>query len=251
MMEVCVDSAESALNAYNGGATRLELCAALSEGGLTPTPGMLRIIKSIVTIPVFVMLRPRGGDDFVYSCFEVEVMKNDASVLKEWGADGFVFGALTPSGEVDKDVCKEIMDIVSPLPATFHRAFDVCHDIHMALLTVIELGFSRILTSGQELTAHKGIPVIKKLVLNASGRITIMPGAGITKRNVGEILQQTGAQEFHTSAKVLKKCNGPPNKFTMGFNSGESVFVTSEQLVREMLAIAGEAVKNSKWEINV
>jgi copper homeostasis protein len=251
MMEVCVDSVESAINAYNGGASRLELCAALSEGGLTPTPGMLRIIKSIVTIPVFVMLRPCGGDDFVYSCHEVEVMKNDASVLKEWGADGFVFGALTPSGDVDKNVCKKIMDIISPLPATFHRAFDVCQDIDAALLTIIEHGFSRILTSGQEFTAHKGIPVIKKLVLNASGRITIMPGAGITKVNVGEILRQTGAREFHASAKVLKKYSGPPNKCTMGFNSGERAFVTSEDLVREMVVIAGEAIRNSKWEISV
>ncbi|KDR22695.1 copper homeostasis protein cutC homolog isoform X1 [Zootermopsis nevadensis] len=251
MMEVCVDSVESAVNAYNGGASRLELCAALSEGGLTPTPGMLRIIKSVVKIPVFVMLRPCGGDDFVYSCHEVEVMKNDASVLKEWGADGFVFGALTPSGDVDKNVCKEIMGVVSPLPATFHRAFDVCQDIDAALLTIIELGFTRILTSGQEFTAHKGIPVIKKLVLNANGRITIMPGAGITRANVGEILRHTRAQEFHASAKVLKKCGGPPNKCTMGFNSGETVFVTSEEIVREMLAVAGEAVRNSKWEINV
>jgi copper homeostasis protein len=251
MMEVCVDSVESALNAYNGGACRLELCASLSEGGLTPTPGMLRIIKSIVTIPVFVMLRPRGGDDFVYSYHEVEVMKNDASVLKDWGADGFVFGALTPSGEIDKETCREIMGIVSPLPATFHRAFDVCRDIHMALPTIIELGFSRILTSGQESTALEGISVIKKLVLNASGRITIMPGAGITKTNVGEILQQTGAREFHTSARVSKKCNGPHNKCTMGFCSGANVFVTSEELVREMVTVAGETVKHSKWEISV
>jgi copper homeostasis protein len=251
MMEVCVDSVESAINAYNGGASRLELCAALGEGGLTPTPGLLRIIKSVVTIPVFVMLRPSSGDDFVYSCHEVEVMKNDASMLKEWGADGFVFGALTPSGDVDRNVCKEIMDIVSPLPATFHRAFDVCQNIDEALLTIIELGFSRILTSGQQFTAHKGIPVIKKLVMNASGRITIMPGAGITKVNVREILQQTGAREFHASAKVLKKCSGPQNKCTMGFNNGEGVFVTSEELVREILVIAGEAVRSSKWEISV
>lgn len=250
-MEVCVDSVESAVNAYNGGASRLELCAALSEGGLTPSPGMLRIIKSIVTIPVFVMLRPRGGDDFVYSCYEVEVMKHDASILKDSGADGFVFGALTPSGGIDKNVCKDIMDVVSPLPATFHRAFDVCCDIHMALPAIIEAGFSRLLTSGQELTASKGISVIKKLVLDASGRIIIMPGAGITKANIGEILRQTGAREFHASAKVSKKCNGPPTKCTMGSRSEQNVFVTSEELVREMVTIAAEMVRTSKWEISV
>jgi copper homeostasis protein len=251
MMEVCVDSVESAVNACKGGASRLELCAALSEGGLTPTPGMLRIIKSLVTIPVFVMLRPRGGDDFVYSSYEVEVMMNDAAVLKEWGADGFVFGALTASGEIDKNVCKEVMDIVSPLPATFHRAFDVCGDITMALSTIIELGFSRILTSGQELTASEGIPVIKKLISNANGRIIIMPGAGITKANIGEILRQTGAVEFHASAKVLKTCSSSPSKCIIGFKHEENVFVTSKELVREMVRIADETMRNSKWEISV
>ena len=250
-MEVCVDSVESAVNACKGGACRLELCAALSEGGLTPTPGMLRIIKSVVTIPVFVMLRPRSGDDFVYSSYEVEVMKNDAVVLKEWGADGFVFGALTASGDIDKNVCKEIMNIVSPLPATFHRAFDVCRDVTMALSTVIELGFSRILTSGQELTASEGIPVIKKLILNADGRIIIMPGAGITRVSVGEILQQTGAREFHSSAKVLKTCIGSSSKCIMGFRDKENMFVTSEELVREMVTIADESMRNSKWENSV
>ncbi|XP_033611619.1 copper homeostasis protein cutC homolog [Cryptotermes secundus] len=251
MLEVCVDSVESALNAYNGGASRLELCAALSEGGLTPSPGMLQIVKSLVTIPVFVMLRPRGGEDFVYSCYEVEVMKHDASILKNLGADGFVFGALTPSGEIDKNVCKEIMDVVSPLPATFHRAFDVCHNIRMALPAVIEAGFSRLLTSGQELTAREGIPVIKKLVLDANGRIIIMPGAGITKVNIGEILRQTGAREFHASAKVLKKCSGPPSKCTLGSRSQQNVLVTSEGLVREMVTVAAEIVRTSKWEISV
>jgi len=251
MMEVCVDSVESAVNACKGGASRLELCTALSEGGLTPTPGMLRIIKSLVTIPVFVMLRPRGGDDFVYSRYEVEVMMNDAVVLKEWGADGFVFGALTASGEIDKSVCREIMDVVSPLPATFHRAFDVCRNTTMALSTIIELGFSRILTSGQELTAGKGIPVIKKLISNADGRIIIMPGAGITRANIGEILRQTGAREFHASAKVLKTCSGSPGKCIMGLRSEENTFVTSEELVREMVTIADETKRNSKWEISV
>lgn len=251
MMEVCVDSVESARNAYSGGASRLELCAALSEGGLTPSPGMVRIIKSIVTIPVFVMLRPRGGDDFVYSCYEVEVMKHDANVLKDSGADGFVFGALTPSGEIDKNVCREIMDVISPLPATFHRAFDVCRDIRTALPAVIEAGFSRLLTSGHELTASRGIPVIKTLVLEASGRIIIMPGAGITKLNVGEILRQTGAREFHASAKVPKKCNGLPSMCPMGSTSEQTVFVTSEELVSEMVTIAAEVVRSNRWEISV
>ncbi|XP_069697542.1 copper homeostasis protein cutC homolog [Periplaneta americana] len=252
MMEVCVDNVESALNAYHGGASRLELCVALSEGGLTPTPGLLRMIKSIVTIPVFVMLRPRGGDDFVYSCQEVEVMKYDASILKESGADGFVFGALTPCGEIDKNACREILDIVSPLPTTFHRAFDICHDIQASLATILELGFSRILTSGQELTAEKGIPVLKKLILDANERITIMPGAGITKSNVADILRQTGAREFHASAKVAKKSTGSSKRCTMGFNSNkDSVFITSVELVREMVNIANEIRKSSKWEINV
>jgi copper homeostasis protein len=212
---------------------------------------MVRIIKSIVTIPVFVMLRPHGGDDFVYSRYEVEVMKHDASVLKDSGADGFVFGALTPSGEIDKNVCKEIMDVISPLPATFHRAFDVCHDICAALPVIIEAGFSRLLTSGQELTASKGIPVIRTLVLDARGRISIMPGSGITKLNVAEILQQTGAREFHASAKVSKKRNGPPSKCTMGSGSEQTAFVTSEELVREMVTIAAEVSRSNKWEISV
>ncbi|KAJ9590926.1 hypothetical protein L9F63_016024 [Diploptera punctata] len=250
-MEVCVDSVESALNAYHGGASRLELCAALSEGGLTPTPGLLRIVKSIVTIPVFVMLRLRAGGDFVYTQQEIEVMKNDATVLKDWGADGFVFGALTPSGSVDEKACREIMNIVSPMPITFHRAFDVCIDVHEALPVIIKLGFSRILTSGQELSAEKGISLIKKLISSANGQIIIMPGAGITKDNVGEILRQTGAVEFHASAKISKVNNDSSNKCTKDFSREEMMYVTSVDLVKEMVKVANELWSSRKWEINV
>ncbi|XP_043992635.1 copper homeostasis protein cutC homolog isoform X3 [Gambusia affinis] len=163
LLEVCVDSVESAVNAERGGAGRLELCSSLMEGGLTPSLGLLQVVKQYIKIPVYVMIRPRGGD-FLYSDQEVEVMKKDIELMKTQGADGVVVGALTETGGVDAGLCMELIAAARPLPLTFHRAFDMTYDPAVALETLISLGFERVLTSGCDSSALEGLPVIKRLI---------------------------------------------------------------------------------------
>uniref|UniRef100_A0A3B3YT33 Copper homeostasis protein cutC homolog n=1 Tax=Poecilia mexicana TaxID=48701 RepID=A0A3B3YT33_9TELE len=188
LLEVCVDSVESAVNAERGGAGRLELCSSLMEGGLTPSLGLLQVVKQYIKIPVYVMIRPRGGD-FLYSDQEVEVMKKDIELMKTQGADGVVVGALTETGGVDAGLCMELI------------AFDMAYDPAVALETLISLGFERVLTSGCDSSALEGLPVIKRLIDQAKGRIIVMPGGGITERNLQRILEGSGAEEFHCSAR--------------------------------------------------
>ncbi|MEE6486324.1 hypothetical protein FKM82_014573 [Ascaphus truei] len=203
LMEVCVDSVESAVNAERGGAGRIELCANLLEGGTTPTIGVLQVVKQYVQIPVYVMIRPRGGD-FLYSDREVEVMKADIRLAKIHGADGLVFGALTEDGRIDTELCMELLAVSRPLAVTFHRAFDMVYDPAVAMETLISLGFERVLTSGCDSSALEGLPLIKRLVEQAKGRIIVMPGGGITERNLQRILEGAGVQEFHCSARSTR-----------------------------------------------
>ncbi|XP_028917024.1 copper homeostasis protein cutC homolog isoform X1 [Ornithorhynchus anatinus] len=203
LMEVCVDSVESAMNAERGGAGRLELCSSLLEGGTTPSMGVLQVVKQCVQIPVFVMIRPRGGD-FLYSDREVEVMKADIRLAKLHGADGLVLGALTEDGHIETELCMALLAVCRPLPVTFHRAFDMVHDPVMALETLITLGFERVLTSGCDSSALEGLPLIKRLTEQAKNRIVVMPGGGITERNLQRILEGSGAAEFHCSARSAR-----------------------------------------------
>ncbi|XP_064418221.1 copper homeostasis protein cutC homolog isoform X2 [Latimeria chalumnae] len=204
LMEVCVDSLESAINAERGGAGRIELCSSLLEGGVTPSLGLLQVTKQSVKIPVFVMIRPRGGD-FLYTDQEVEVMRADIKLAKANGADGIVFGVLTEDGRVDSELSAELLAESRPLPVTFHRAFDMVHNPAVAMETVISLGFDRLLTSGCDSTALEGLPLIRKLVEQAKGRIIVIPGGGITERNLQRILESSGVQEFHCSARSSKE----------------------------------------------
>lgn len=187
-MEVCVDNIESVISADKGGAMRIELCSSLVEGGLTPSVGFLRVAKANTQIPIFVMIRPRGGN-FVYSDDEVLIMAEDIQILKQNGADGFVLGLLTETGEVDKVNCELLLSYTGGLPTTFHRAFDEVAYPFKSLEDVISLGFKRILTSGLKATALEGLPVIKELIKAAKQRIIIMPGSGVNKENVLMILQ--------------------------------------------------------------
>ncbi|XP_043912653.1 copper homeostasis protein cutC homolog isoform X2 [Protopterus annectens] len=175
LMEICVDSVESAVNAERGGASRIELCSSLLDGGTTPSLGLLQVTKQHVRIPVFAMIRPRGGD-FLYSDREVEVMKADIHLAKSHGVDGIVFGALREDGRIDAELCSELLAVSRPLPVTFHRAFDLVHDPIIAIETLISLGFERVLTSGCDSTALEGLPVIRRLIEQAKGRIIVMPG---------------------------------------------------------------------------
>ena len=200
-MEICVDSVVSALNAEAGGASRLELCANLVEGGTTPTSGLLRVVKRRVKIPVFAMVRPRGGD-FAYTEDEFSVMEEDVRVLKSCGADGFVFGILTPSGGVDVERCSRLLELCRPFPVTFHRAFDMVKDPFESLEDILRITFDRVLTSGRCSTALGGMPLISQLVERAGTRAVIVPGGGINEENLETLLRGTRAKEFHCSARV-------------------------------------------------
>ncbi|RZK41691.1 MAG: copper homeostasis protein CutC [Pedobacter sp.] len=200
-LEVCANSYASAQAAEKGGAIRVELCENMAEGGTTPSYGTIRLSTANLKIQVWPIIRPRGGD-FLYSGNEFDLMKADIEVCKELGCGGVVFGILTANGNVDKARCKELIDFAYPLPAAFHRAFDMCADLEQGLEDLIELGFVRVLTSGGEETAYGGLTRINELVRQANCRIEIMPGAGINPENIIEIKEKTGANVFHSSARV-------------------------------------------------
>ena len=203
-VEACVDSIESALAAARGGAHGMELCANLVEGGTTPSAGTLAVCRERVDIPIFVLIRPRGGD-FLYSTAEFTVMLEDIRRAKQAGAHGIVTGALRADGEIDADRTHELIGAARPLRVTFHRAFDVCRDAGRALETLIALGADRVLTSGQAATAPEGVEVIARLVRQAAGRITILPGGGITEDNVAALVRATGVTEVHLTGAVARQ----------------------------------------------
>lgn len=200
-IEICANSVESAIKAQEGGAYRVELCAGIPEGGTTPPFGDMRMARQMLhQTKLHVIIRPRGGD-FLYSPLEQEIMLHDIKVARQLGADGVVFGCLTAEGDVDMVAMKKLMNAVGNMNVTFHRAFDMCKDPFIALEQIIELGCTRILTSGQESNAVKGIPLLKELVKQADGRIIIMPGCGVNPENIKQIAEETNATEFHFSGR--------------------------------------------------
>ena len=200
-IEICANSTESAIQAQKGGANRVELCAGIPEGGTTPSHGEIYTAASKLTkTALHVIIRPRGGD-FCYTPAELQIMAIDIDMAKDLGADGFVFGCLTPEGDVDIKAMKKLMKVAKGRSVTFHRAFDMCRDPFQALEDIIALGCDRILTSGQQPTALEGIPLIRKLIEQARGRIIIMPGCGINPDNIRLIAETTGATEFHFSGR--------------------------------------------------
>lgn len=204
-IEICANSVESAVKAQEGGAYRVELCADIPEGGTTPSFGEMRMARQLLQkTKLHVIIRPRGGD-FLYSQLEQEIMLHDIKVARQLGADGVVFGCLTAEGNVDVQAMKKLMNAVGNMNVTFHRAFDMCRNPHEALEQIIELGCTRILTSGQEANAVKGIPLLKELVEQADGRIIIMPGCGVNPNNILQIAEETGASEFHFSGRTSQE----------------------------------------------
>ena len=201
-IEICVFSPESCLNAQNGGANRVELCGGMYEGGTTPSYGLMQWARKHLSIELFVMIRPRGGD-FCYDEWEFETMKNDIEIAKRIGCDGVVFGILLPDGNIDIERNRELVNLAKPLKTTIHRAFDMAADPLVALEDIIKIGAVRILTSGQKNTAIEGIELLEKLVKQAAGRIEIMAGAGVNVENAVDLLK-TGIDALHLSAKSLK-----------------------------------------------
>lgn len=199
-IEICCSSIQSAANAKRGGALRIELCQALSEGGTTPSYATIAHCVRELALDVFVLVRPRGGD-FHYNDMEIKTMEEDVRVCKELGATGIVVGFLNQKGDIDEALTRHFVEIASPLPVTFHRAFDECAHPFEAMETIIDCGCKRILTSGCQPTALQGANVLRQLVKQADGRIRILAGSGITPDNAFEIIEQTSVNEIHGSCK--------------------------------------------------
>jgi copper homeostasis protein len=196
VVEISVESVERAVAAERGGALRIELCGSLDIGGVTPGVELMREVRARVSVPIFSMVRPRGGD-FVYSAAEFEEMRAAIKAARSTGMDGVVLGLLKADGTVDVARTAELVRSAAPLPVTFHRAFDESADLAAALEDVIATGATRLLTSGGSATASEAVALIAELVRNARGRIAVMPGSGVTAGNVAEIAVATGATEIH------------------------------------------------------
>lgn len=243
-IEVCVNSVESAVNAQMGGASRIELCSNLMEGGTTASAGTILAVRSKLICEMNVLIRPRGGD-FLYNNTELETIMNDIAFAKKAGADGIVFGFLTEDGKIDVTLLKEMITLSRPLNVTFHRAFDMCDEPFEALEQLIKLRVDRILASGQKQSAIEGASLLKQLVQKAGSQIIIMPGGGIRPNNIEKLIKKTGAREFHVSSRfqMESKMNFRRPGIKMGSlletNEYEKV-VVNQAGVKEMVEIASK-----------
>lgn len=196
LIEVCIDSVASALAAERGGAQRVELCSDLLEGGITPSCGLLGVVRSSVSIDVYPIIRPRPGD-FCYSEQEFETMCRDIEFARREGADGVVLGILKTDGHVDIERTRQLVELAQPLSVTFHRAFDMSADLFRSLEDVCETGAARVLTSGGEQECLHGIDTVARLVKTSRGRIKVMAGGRIGINNAATIIERTGVTELH------------------------------------------------------
>lgn len=221
VLESPVFTVEAALKASEAGVNRLELCSSFAVGGETPGVGMLSFLKKRITIPIFVMIRPRGGD-FVYNKDEIEVMNEEIKLLKSYGADGFVFGVLKSDGSLNKEICRLLIRQADGKPCTLHRAFDVCRDLPLTLEDAIDCGFKRILTSGGAATVGDGLKKIIQLLNQAGKRIIVMPGGGMKPEYVKPLSDTENLKEIHASCKTVRYTgiDGAGLKFTSEFPDG-------------------------------
>lgn len=209
LVEACVDSVDSAVAAERGGAGRVELCDSLCDAGTTPSAGMLAAVKARVRVPVFVIVRPRGGG-FVYSSTELDVMARDIDVLRRLGADGFVVGALRADARVSEACTRLLVAAAAGRPVTFHRAFDLVRDPHEALETLVACGVERVLTSGGAPTALDGADAIAALVARAGERLGVIAGGGIREATVRELVRRGGVREIHVRGTRLRHTEMTP-----------------------------------------
>lgn len=267
-VEVCVESAQAVARAAAAGADRVELCSALILGGLTPSAGTIaqalrhthrrpepatpdvseRPRSDQGPLGVHILIRPREGD-FVYAPVEVDTMLADIAAARQVAADtagevGFVIGALTAGGQIDGDICRELIAAAEPHPVSFHRAFDITGDLDRALDDLIELGVVRVLTGGGAQRAHDGIPTLARLVDRAAGRIAVMPGGSVRAHNIAAILTATGASDVHFQAPVPEANRWPsggapiPMSASAAPNHSDRPS-TSEEQVRELVRTVG------------
>jgi copper homeostasis protein len=218
----------TAIAAEKAGADRIELCENYANGGTTPSYGYLKTVREQISIPVFPMIRPRGGDYF-HSADEIEVIRKDILLCKELGFEGVVFGLLNQDGTIDRENTARLTEAAYPLEVTFHRAFDRCKDPLEALETIIDCGCNRILTSGQEPKVTEGLALVKQLVELANDRIIIMPGSGLNSSNLASIISTAGVSEVHTSARIripsttLYRNEKMPEDFDLDFVDAEEI----------------------------
>jgi len=240
VLEVCVDSVESAVAAERGGAHRIELCSNLFDGGVTPSAGLIATVRQKISIGVHVMIRPRGAD-FCYSEDEFRVMQRDILMAKQLGADAVVLGILDLDGSVDIDRTERLVGLAAPLKVTFHRAFDMASDLLAALRDLEGVGVNCVLTSGGKQTALEGAEVLKRLVAASNG-IAIMAAGGIEDYNVSDLIEQTGVREIHASLKapVASPMRYQNARISMGTAEGREYqrFVVSQQRVQKLLQAA-------------
>lgn len=244
MIEVCVDSFKSAMNAIEGGADRLEVCHNLVIGGTTPSIGLLCLIKEHYNIPCHILIRPRYGD-FVYSEEEIIEMIEDIKLFKVHGANGFVIGALDIAGNLDRVTTQRLVEVAKPTYITFHRAFDQVQNPELCLEQLIDLGVDCILTSGQKSNAYDGRELIKELVRLANDCISIMPGAGITSFNFLEVKSYTAADIIHLSAKKIQEKKRPHLKVDVGIQgkNHQPIYVTDTEIVKIIKGLDEKIVK--------
>lgn len=241
-LEVCANSVASAIAAQKGGASRVELCENLSCGGTTPSFGQILLARKMLHIKLYTLIRPRSGD-FLYSDLEFEIMMADVRNCIEAGCDGIVTGILKADGSVDKERNGELVRLSKQwgLGVTFHRAFDMCANQYNALEDIIELGFERILTSGGKSTAMEGASVISHLVEKATGRISIMAGAGINEHNAADMVRYTHVKEIHTSASLSfeSQMQYKNDHIVMGnsLNDEYSFYQTDAERVKKLLKL--------------
>lgn len=254
ILEICCADIDSAGEAISGGADRIELCSALEAGGVTPSAGLIeqtlwKSRRRLNPIPVNILVRPRPGD-FLYSDKELMQCVQDTAYAVGAQVDGIVFGALTADGEVDEYACEKVLDAIrqsvsgnQKVTTTFHRAFDLCRDPFEALEVIIKLGFDRILTSGQAATAEEGITLLAELQKRAKGRISIMPGAGVSPSNICKIVNATGVTEIHASAKIKVESRMRFRREGIGMGTGDA-----DEYAR--YATSGAIVKKLKEELD-
>jgi copper homeostasis protein len=238
LLEICCGSLDDALEAAAGGADRVEMCSSLFHGGLTPSFGALVEAKRRLGIPVIFMARPRGGG-FCYTGPEMAAMERDTEMAIAQGADGVVFGILTPEGFVDRARTRRIRDIIGGREAVFHRAFDVTPDPFRALDELVDLGITRILTSGQCDTVMEGLPLITRLVEYAGDRVQVMPGGGIRPYYFDEVIARTGCRQIHVAAWKTERDDSAHYRPSVTFGGAlyppeNSYDVTDRSIVSEL-----------------
>ena len=218
LLEAPVFNVQAAMEAAQQGIDRLELCANFPEGGETPSAGMLRFLKTELDLPIFVMIRPRGGD-FVYSSKELLVMKHDMQLLADLGADGFVFGVLDPQGAVNESACEFLLRAAASKPCTFHRAIDASVNLQESLKKIMQLGFQRVLTSGGKNSLSEGLDQVVELLNLAKDQLIVMPGGGLKPSHVLALKATGYLKEIHASCKLPKASSNQFTKPELSFSS--------------------------------